>query len=545
MRTFESRLYKMESIEGKRKSTDVDGSIAGYFFQILLGINALTGLTNDDDQVGIECGADVRVITQKNKYVSIEAKFHKANMSRFCDDVVKTVFNFYCNSFDDNELYFITNVDLTTKEGREFFSIKWNDDNQEEAKIKFIKSCILKYCINSKSNSEKKFSKKYDEYKNSKGEGKFDFLECLEEDILKNNEKYSDYAYINSNIDYEEFVEKISFSFKNEMKGESIKTLEESIKVNLRINFKEYTSKLEVKDSVVLDRIINILMYKYLMNTEKNSEIGTENLQFNEKSKVSVKELKELLSNYSDDQSEYYDNQFIINLKDTFSDSEESFIMLINEKGEIHKKRLLEIYFKIRNEFFAITNNKRYEEIVSKYCLGISKYNMFAGYTKIIDLLCFLTIMSFIEEHNNGNLNSEVACSEEEDTLNNVIFNKLEKYCYKSMILSKNHDFESFFSDFIKETHNSPKLIKTSIVVAGEIFSLNHSPCNYKGVYSNLNEKVNFAIKQSKIKNNIDLGEVYRNIDFRCIQCVLLNEPIGTVIQNSKRFIIDKCNRGV
>lgn len=534
----------MGNEEVKRKSTDVDGSIAGYFYQILLAINALTNLTNDDDEVGIECGADVRVITYKSRYISIESKFHKANMSRYSIDIYKTIFNFYHDNFEDDELYFITNVDLTNDDDKKFFSTEWNDVNRLEERINFIKSCILRYCINSESKSEKQFREKYIDYRKRQSDDK-NIVEKLEKDIEQGKEKYCDYAYINDKVDYCNFVNKIKFEFKNELKKESIYNIEESIKNNLRIYFKQYVEMLEDKDDAVLERIINIVIYKYLDNAKKNSDRDVNNQTIEQKAKFSVKDLKEVLIKYNDEQSCFYENELIINIKSNFLDAENEFIELINERGGEHKTRLLDIYFQLRNEFFIVSDKNKYKQLVNKYCLGTNHSNLFLGYTTIVQLLSFLTILTFYKEYSSNYSSVEVLCALDEESLNNITLAKDEKYCYKGRVNKLSNDFEKFFSSFISETYNSPKIYSVKTVIAGEFFSFNHAPCNYKDKNAKLRGKLNIAIKQSKISNNIDLGIFYKNLDYRCISCIWLNEEIEDVMENAKKFTVNKCSGGI
>lgn len=526
--------------ENNRKSTDVDGSIAGYFFQILLGINSLTSLTNDEDAVGIECGADVRIITEMKNFISIEAKFHKDRMYRYSNDIVKTVYNFYYSNSNDLELYFVTNVGLTRAEDIQFFN-GWNKSTSLDEMVKYIKSCILRYCVKSKTKSEEKYEKKFSLYRKHKGEGIKDYIIELENYIDSGCENYSEYAYVDSKIHYGEFCKKIRFQFNNKLKGEAISEVEESIKNNLRINYKKWMEKLENNDSEVFERIIELLMYKYLQSTSINSEIGIDNSNIIKKTKINVKGLKDILENYNQDQIQLCKNVKIIEIKREFLQCECQFLMSIDEHGELHKERLKEIYFSIRNQFFNITDMGSYRKFIDRYILGVTDYNISSSVTKVSQLLFFLTILEFYNQENKGN-SSEISCTLlDKETINNLA-NSGREICYKSLLNNVQCDFQNFFSKFILDTYNSHDLFKTKTVIAGEIFG-RCKPCTYNT--GKLKNKVNFVINQANINNIEKLEAIYSDIDFKCIECFLLDDSIDVVLGSVVKHIENKCNNEV
>ena len=138
-----------------RKSTDVHGSIAGYYYQILL---ACRELTSDQDllSVGIEAGADVRIIKNKDRRSSVEAKFYKGNIGKFDLSIYKTVDNFYRNSYGDETLTFETNT-KPTRTCKTFFDT-WNGSLSSAEKIAFVKECILRRSIEADDQIKKLFA---------------------------------------------------------------------------------------------------------------------------------------------------------------------------------------------------------------------------------------------------------------------------------------------------------------------------------------------------------------------------------------------------
>lgn len=524
--------------ENKRKSTDVDGSIAGYFFQILLGINSLTNLTNDDDAVGIECGADVRIITKIKNFISIEAKFHKERMNRYSNDIVKTVYNFYFSNSNDLELHFITNVGLTREIDIMFFN-GWGTSTNINEIVRYVRSCILRYCVKSKSKSEEKYAKKFSAYIKKKGEEIEDYILELENDIDMHNEEYSDYAYVNSEIDYEEFCKKIKFQFNSKLKGEAISDIEESIKNNLRSNYKELAKKLESDYKFSLDRIIELLMYRYLESTAINSEIGIDNTDVIKKRKIYVKELKEILENYNDEQDQSYKNLKLIEIKEEFSEYEYEFMQSIDDHGGIYKGVLKEIYFNTRNQFFNIIDMESYREFIERYVMGIEDYNISASTIKIFQFLSFLTILEFYRKDVNTGLAESAYTLINEQTVNNLASSGKE-ICYKGSVNNVQNDFQRFFTKFILNTCKSHDLYRTKTVIAGEIFG-RCKPCTY--ATETLTNRINIVINQANIEDVDKMESIYGNIDFKCLQCFLLDISIEEVLKNVVDCMKNKCKK--
>ena len=94
----------------RKRSTDVPGSIAGFYYQILLACKEVSRY-GEVEEVGVETGADVNVITVSKGVVNIEAKLHQDNFGKYAEDIVKTIYNFY-KSDDKNieKLVFSTNA---------------------------------------------------------------------------------------------------------------------------------------------------------------------------------------------------------------------------------------------------------------------------------------------------------------------------------------------------------------------------------------------------------------------------------------------------
>lgn len=157
------------------KSPNVPATVAGYYYQVLLACREITKLKNDEDYVGIEADADVRIEENKQiirddkliieKYrTSLEAKFHIDILRAFDEDITKTIYNFYRYTSTDKIFIFSTNVSITG-EGKELLETNWNKEEFNSRKIEYIKKCILRHSV--KHDTEKNF-KEYKELKKLK-----------------------------------------------------------------------------------------------------------------------------------------------------------------------------------------------------------------------------------------------------------------------------------------------------------------------------------------------------------------------------------------
>lgn len=123
--------------------TDVPESISGYYYQILLAIRELFMLVNDNDGVGIEKGADIRLFKRFEKCYSIEAKFYSKDFDRNSEQITHTIYNFYNNSLNDESLIFETNVKINDSILSEIS--KATDTNKiTEDQIRYICCSIMK-----------------------------------------------------------------------------------------------------------------------------------------------------------------------------------------------------------------------------------------------------------------------------------------------------------------------------------------------------------------------------------------------------------------
>ncbi|AKP78629.1 hypothetical protein AS52_03668 [Priestia megaterium Q3] len=297
------------------RNTDVPGTIAGYHKQVYMACLTLVELKNDNDSIGIECGADVRTFYEDGSKKSCEVKFYKDNFSKYSQEIMKTIYNFYINSNNDKELIFTTNVGNTDKE---FF-----DGWKEGSLCNFEKKrYILHALIKLEETKDDKLKKKLENYNGKPVENMNNVIENLTVAILKHkSEKLEDYIN-NSHITLDkllDFSNKLNFNFEDKDKETSIGEIKERIVNTLKTNFKDFTGQIE-------EKMYRVIMYKTAMlfydSTITNSLQIYNDGEYKKYVKVSVKDLKEIIINYEKYIDRYSEDILLTRLIEVFDEKE-------------------------------------------------------------------------------------------------------------------------------------------------------------------------------------------------------------------------------
>lgn len=365
----------------KMGENDVSASIAGYYRQIHEATRELVFLENEEDKVGIECGADVRVFRKEGLKESIEVKFKK-DIGIYSSDLYQTMCNFAENSIGDVKLYFRTN---TTEKS-------FKNRNKKE----YVIHLLLKY-----------YNKKGNEYianwyeKNSGCK----FAKCKVKSICDNcildlaahlsdnpiNLKYY-IPIFNLMQELEEFSNKIEFQFKGENKLTNFENVQAEIKKQLRsIANKKLKRNL---DDEAVENIMHRLNSKFFDTTVLNSlKKGTTDSDYTNAKKVSFKELIEVLKNHE----RYLNNQEKILLKEYLKVYESLHIERLDIKM-LKEKFLKEFkeYEVFRTVESDISENsiKDYLSKVEKWHVNIDErnrqVNRFIKYNKGYGIVAYL-----------------------------------------------------------------------------------------------------------------------------------------------------------
>lgn len=512
------------------KSPNVPATIAGYYYQILLACREITKLYNDNDCVGVEANADVRIeenreqkdnstiIIEKYK-TSLEAKFHKDNFSPFDEDIVKTIYNFYRYTSEDEKFIFSTNVSINSKsKEKELLEVNWEKEGYEDEKIKFIKRCILRHSV--KHDTEEL----YKEYiKLKKNSGINANINTLEEDIFeKNSEKYEKFAFVKKDFDYLEFAKKIVFHFEDRDKQETIKELRKEILINIKSNYTKYTKLVDNGG----EDIINALIYEYFEIVTRNSMITDKNPGYDKIEKLSVKNMKLCIEQYKDRVKKFNELSDVKVLLESIELAENEFIEGINNPQIYcgsHKDKILDKFKFLINRFqTSIRNEENYKEIIKKFSIGSS-----SSWIAVLEAIKQAAIISALENCDE----KEVAIGLDEkqyDSINenvdNVFIADTIKYSYKKYDTSTTKSLEEFIIRFANGLDYS-KINENQIVVTSGLLS-DERPCEMKDELKS--EDFLSGVLFDVCETNIDTLQkniIYlKKIDYKCDECIALRK---------------------
>ncbi|KMY31864.1 hypothetical protein ACZ11_06650 [Lysinibacillus xylanilyticus] len=328
-------------------TTDVAGSINGYYKQIYLAIKELLKLKDDNSSVGIECGADIRVFNANNMNESIEVKFYKKNIGLYSPEISKTIYNFYTQTVDDRRLYFNTNTKVPStdifKEDGEIFYL-----NKEEG-ISYILHLLIKYETNkSKANTIREYFIKVGIVCDKCAKNACDI--CISKFIEQFKNQYPMHfdkiIKINPTVQLNQFVEKIGFIFEDRPKDQSIAILKKELKTLLRENYKDLVSDF---DDLILEAIIHKIAMSFFDSTVVNSLIKNPSIDYQTHKKVDKSNVKHFISTYQTFLNEYKEDVLELKIFDIVERSnldEQKIIFKFNQEFEEYlcSERSLEVY---------------------------------------------------------------------------------------------------------------------------------------------------------------------------------------------------------
>ncbi len=316
----------MAKPDDKRK-TDVPATIAGFYYQIMIACREIC--KENVAEVGVENGADVVVIDKNNKKICMEAKLHSQQFRRYSGDIIKTIYNFY-NDYKKEKriekLYFITNEGIVDKD--ELFFDTWGKADNSE--VEYIKKAVLKQSI--KAHEECK--KKYEQFCKGVADKKkcFDELEKAISDDTR-EEQYEEYAVVNEECTYEEFIVKLEFQFIKEEKKGLLEKLEIETKEKIKEDYQgmaENVKRESLSDEGATHIFCSLvkLFYDYIVesceaSTRRNIEVSEyrqllKDYLNNKQSMQAADKLKDLLSSLSYDEEDIQIDLDMDNEEDCF-----------------------------------------------------------------------------------------------------------------------------------------------------------------------------------------------------------------------------------
>lgn len=474
------------------RNTDVHGSIAGYYYQVLLACKEITDHTSGVVKVGIESGADVRVFTKDDNTKSIEAKFYKTSMSKYHKDICKTVYNFYLNSFNDIKLEFKTNTKPTSV-CKDFFR-KWNNGNSDESQIEFIKTCILKQSFLSCDCSKEKLETYL---KTAVGAEKS--KDALIRKIIGSNSEYkfAEYSNFNKNVNLKAFSSKLSFIFDSKDKYDSISELRSIIANNIGVFAQREGLPYSLENSNI---IIDLLVDTFFLTIVKNSRETKPNLE--ELHMVSVDDLRNCITNYENIQLQIFNKNEVKEAIKELEREEEVFLKkaLKVENLEVQND-LIWCYHRVKELVLdEICDYENYKEFLKKFSLDQ------ANISNVFGLIKQVTILMVFKNISIENIQFV------KDDINNVNLEGLISYCLKSTSSSAIEDFNDAVQYLYYQLKSPNYVDSNQVIVFDAKFCTDGEPCRME-----LSPKL-FSIGQTDA--NIEDFNFYKSLSYKCSRCI-------------------------
>lgn len=293
-------FYYICVLEMTLMSTDVFGSISGYYKQIYLAVRELLKLENNYESVGIECGADIRLFLKGCNKTSIEVKFLKSNIGLYGEEIYKTVYNFYQQTSNDARLVFITNTKVPSELFFEKKGLIYKIKPEES--IKYVLHLLVKKELSNLKTSIKTLD--LDSYCTKCEKGKCE--DCINNFVDKRISNFPNgfpqRIRFKKLSEVKKFADKLEFVFENQSKDQSISLLKEEVRSLL---IKRYKKLLSNVDMIVIDSIIHRTTMELFDSTVINSLIENQDYEYSNFRKVSLNDIEFYIKNYQKFLSDY------------------------------------------------------------------------------------------------------------------------------------------------------------------------------------------------------------------------------------------------
>lgn len=505
------------------RSTDVKESIAGYYYQLLIACRELCSLasikgTNPKNSVGIEKGSDIKIFKMDGAETSIEAKFYKiSSFNKKSLPIIHTIYNFH-NSFKSGakstKYIFSTNVGLHDRDS-DFFKNWPRDTNVDLTEyIQFVKLCVIRESIKREA-FNKNFSDFKDKYKakgiepdNSKYELSF-YTDLLINDLCSGLEDFDNFGSIMDETSIKEFVTRIEFQFSAKEKFEEVSSIKDKIHESIKCIDAEF----KVSDSNI---VMNLLMDKFLETTISGVNIL-------------IDDLLTIIKKYKDDKESYREKaNFDDRITCIIETIEEEIIRFDSSVSDLKlKNNLLENFIDIMELFYKHideleTNISNINYFIGRYSLDSRDPIIITNLARAISLLATY-----------GNLEEFKIFLFDQSSINNIIFNENDKFCFKESASRNLNTTEQLVHAFINKTKaDIAKISGDEIVVfSPPSFRECKEPCNFK------NGEIELMVSNiANVKNNFKIKDLYSGMDYRCIKCLEMNEREEDMFQKVNKF---------
>lgn len=486
----------------ENRNTDVAGSIAGYYYQILLACKEISRY-DVIQEVGVETGADVNVISKSKTVMNIEAKLHKDNFSRYAADIVKTIYNFY-TAYDENIKSFVFSTNSSpTKECKDFFD-NWGSNGEEES---YIKKCILLKSVEGPCKENyKKFCENTVIQERMKKENKKEIDLLLEETLDGTGEfLYNDYAVVSNLITYEKFAKLLKFSFAGKKKREVVSEIRNEIKVNIETTLEQIgKEKLESDEyDLIIDKMIDYFLEIILLNSEDSSP----------KIKFKSSDYIRILENYKTLEYNHISKYKIFSCIKEMQEEEEDVIAEIDAcTSGGYKDKLKENYISVQSMVLDMIAYK-YNEFAEAYQLKSRTDN---GLSSVLVKLTYVLSIIMTKE-----------CLSLKDVklvldggVNNIQLKDFLQCVYKKSLSNAYRHMKKIIAELICKYQEEALIDENQIFVVDADYKNCGRPCEVNGLEP---EVYNITETEENYKYYL----LFCHLNYKCTTCLDIDDEDG------------------
>ncbi|MTV49866.1 hypothetical protein GJ688_12875 [Heliobacillus mobilis] len=507
------------------RSTDVPASIAGYYFQILLACRELVLLCNGNlsDKVILEKGADIKLVTGNN--TCIESKFYKDEyFTRNHKSVRHTIYNFY-NDFKSNltngkpvsRYIYKTNVKIA-EEDRLFFD-KWNTTNFTtktdcQEYIKFIRYCVVYESVIRtpyKSNFEhfKKLTKR-----------KFETITEYLDILLLHLDTYPNdiglYCDAMVEKDVINFINTVRFQF---FVGSSNKkrTAINNIKNEINYILTGYSPNLTIDDCNKIRHKIMEDFYDTIVDANDNNGLSVKDLLFN-------------INNHHMIKQKHFDNTLISMFCNVYEEKiDELETDLIQAELMDDFDGIRSTFIQIVEKFFECAKNISLDVISKTIIIGPYPYEPFI----ILDLIKALSVLVYYKKVEIDSISFFYL-----NGINNISLKNIGEFCLKGTPNSRHtRNVNALVTAFIEDILKKATIPDGNEKIVFNVDSRNCRLCMFK------KEGINDILSNiGSCYTNRLTQELLQSLDFKCTECLKIEQNSTFVKDNLDKFMEDNCN---
>lgn len=511
----------------KLNKEDVPATVAGFYYQALLACNEISALAlnsaSGDTKVGIERGADVKIIKPSGTSKSVEAKFYGSGFNKNSDAIRHSIYNFYKNSFEDDELYFITNVPIDGNGDLQFDDWSIHDtDVKIKPYLSYLYECLIyestkREKLNGLPNpcyQEFEKYKKISKQKNNAPKGKYI------EEILSNGgdiRKYISFSSGRTAVQEKDFIRKIRFikpPSEEVLKVKAIVDLKAEIDKNVSdlLNRKAIHGK---NAQIIRDYTID----KFFETTvEPTAEDKANYCKWDGFSFISVDDFNRFCDEANEEDIKFLNQNEVNNIVKRITNDEEEFFRFVNNdfnEDEAIKEKLKSHYCEAQRLLLGFIN--KYDLNWIKKCFSLEGYSEDSMFVYILK---FITVYSYLNEFQ-ANTSGFVI----NNSIANLIFED-GSYCYKHG--GEIERYKSFVYHLIKDTYaNFANIDFNYPIIINAKLPTKEQPCN---------KILDLPIPTDIANFNANDLKFYKSLDYRCYECLRIEDNINDTKDNIAKF---------